>query len=154
VVKDPTFPDPSLAKEVKDSSLAILHQFYSDSEVVWRSRAHLWGFPAGGALHLRKEVSFCFEEVRSTAKLFPEVISITIAPFYSSCWRISLADLFILVLGKFLKRGATFTEEALSWTPILLYMSLPGPDLHSGSGFMVFRGLLLGGRILEHFPAS
>jgi hypothetical protein len=26
VVKDSTFPDPSLAKEVKDSSLTILHQ--------------------------------------------------------------------------------------------------------------------------------
>jgi hypothetical protein len=31
VVKDPTFPDPSLDKEVKDSSLTILHQFYSVS---------------------------------------------------------------------------------------------------------------------------
>jgi hypothetical protein len=29
VVKDPTFPDPSLVKEVNDSSLTILHQFYS-----------------------------------------------------------------------------------------------------------------------------
>jgi hypothetical protein len=29
VVKDPTFPDPNLAKEVKDSPLTILVQFYS-----------------------------------------------------------------------------------------------------------------------------
>jgi hypothetical protein len=29
VVKDPTFPDPSLVMEVKDSSLTILHQIYS-----------------------------------------------------------------------------------------------------------------------------
>jgi hypothetical protein len=29
VVKDPTFPDPSLVTEVKDSSLTILHQIYS-----------------------------------------------------------------------------------------------------------------------------
>jgi hypothetical protein len=29
VVKDPTQPGPSLVTEVKDSSLTILHQFYS-----------------------------------------------------------------------------------------------------------------------------
>jgi hypothetical protein len=29
VVKDPTFPDPIFVKEVNDSSLIILHQFYS-----------------------------------------------------------------------------------------------------------------------------
>jgi hypothetical protein len=118
VVKDPTQLGPSLVMEVKDSShhsTSIPSQSQVDPIGSERGSAHQWGFSVGGAHHLRKGDSFCFEEVRSIAKLVLEVISITIAPFCSSCGRISLADLFIVVLGGFLKRDATLTEEAMSW---------------------------------------
>jgi hypothetical protein len=39
MVKDPTFPNPSLAKEVKDSSLTILHQFRFIARATCASRA-------------------------------------------------------------------------------------------------------------------
>jgi hypothetical protein len=44
VVKDPTFPDPSLVKEVKDSSLTILHQFIQLQEHLWKQGVLLEGF--------------------------------------------------------------------------------------------------------------
>jgi hypothetical protein len=40
VVKDSTFLDPSLAKEVKDSSLTILHQFRVTSAISLARGAH------------------------------------------------------------------------------------------------------------------
>jgi hypothetical protein len=46
VVKDSTFPDPSLAKEVKDSFLTILVQVLFDSVAVCGGREHCWRFSA------------------------------------------------------------------------------------------------------------
>jgi hypothetical protein len=43
-VKDSAFPDPSLAKEVKDSFLTILVQVLFDSVAVCGGRAHCWRF--------------------------------------------------------------------------------------------------------------
>jgi hypothetical protein len=40
VVKDPTYLDPSLVTEVKDSSLTILHQIYSASEGFYTSHRY------------------------------------------------------------------------------------------------------------------
>jgi hypothetical protein len=99
-----------LVTEVKDSSLTILHQIYSVTGGFHRFRERRCasvGVSAGGAHHLRKGNSFFFEEVRSTTNLVLEAISITIAPFCSHCGRISLAGLFVVVLGGFLKGGAT-----------------------------------------------
>jgi len=49
------------------------------------------GVSAGGAHHLTEGNSFGFDEVGSTENLVLEAISITIAPFFSHCGRISLA---------------------------------------------------------------
>jgi hypothetical protein len=57
VVKDPTFPDPSLAKEVKDSSLTILHQFRFIAEPLVQAGRRLRSFPA--------ERAHCWEKINS-----------------------------------------------------------------------------------------
>jgi hypothetical protein len=46
VVKDPTQPGPSLVTEVKDSSLTILHQFYSVLGAFVETEAYCWRFSA------------------------------------------------------------------------------------------------------------
>jgi hypothetical protein len=59
VVKDSTFPDPSLAKEVKDSSLTILVQVLFHSVVVCGGRAYCWRFSAElGRTVLERVVQF------------------------------------------------------------------------------------------------
>jgi hypothetical protein len=58
VVKDSTFPDPSLAKEVKDSSLTILHKFLLSSDpfqsfICEAGRNIAWrGTSGSGNLHI------------------------------------------------------------------------------------------------------
>jgi hypothetical protein len=56
VVKDPTFPDPSLTKEVKDSSLTILHQFYSVTGAVEETGRSFGVFVELGHTVLEREV--------------------------------------------------------------------------------------------------
>jgi hypothetical protein len=68
-------------------------------------------------------------------------------------WRVSPVLYFIVALGEFLKRGASFTEDTLSWrvrvevlTKDFLHMHYTTPDLQFGSIFIGFGGHLQGGR--------
>jgi hypothetical protein len=48
VVKDPTYPSPSLVTEVQYSSPAILQQLQVIQPVEKEVMHNFWGFPAGG----------------------------------------------------------------------------------------------------------
>jgi hypothetical protein len=107
VVKDPTYLDPSLVTEVKDSSLTILHQIYPFKGVLHRFRKRRCTpvrVSVGGAHHLRKGSSFFFEEVGSTANLVLGAISIIIAPF--SIGGGLLLPVHLLWLGRVSEKGA------------------------------------------------
>jgi hypothetical protein len=84
-VKDPSVPGPSLAKEVKDSSLTILFNyrfgFYSGRRV----RAQIWRFSAERAHYGGENNSIWPRKDRSEAKVIPRrVFYNTLAPFLIS----------------------------------------------------------------------
>jgi hypothetical protein len=76
VVKDSTFPDPSLAKEVKDSSLTILVQFYLATGFVFtvkkESGYRSGGFLQRGRIVKEKTIRFGFRELDLVEILYRE----------------------------------------------------------------------------------
>jgi hypothetical protein len=143
-VKDPSVPGPSLAKEVKDSSLTILYSPDSIQESFVQAGRSLKGFPAGWAHQLRRKDLICFEEARSTGEHTSGVVAISIAPFCISCLRVFFCISILLFSWAYLlKKGASFIEGDLSWkvrsrglTPYLLHMLSTAPDLQFGSVFI------------------
>jgi hypothetical protein len=79
-VKDPSVPGPSLAKEVKDSSLTIISNPDPFQKSFVQARHSYRVFPAGRAHQWRKKNLICLEEARSIGKSTSEVIVGPIVP--------------------------------------------------------------------------
>ena len=106
-VKDSSVPGPSLAKEVKDSSLTILLQFSSVSEASWGSKLQLWGFLCRTGVHcLGKKNSLGTKNTRSGGDLTSKVFVITRVPFLICLGRVFLTYLFIFIPGRIYWRRA------------------------------------------------
>jgi hypothetical protein len=142
VVKDFTFPDPSLAKEVKDSSLTILHQIRVTSAISLAKGAH----------QLRKINSICFGETGSSVDLTSGSFVITLDHCLSG-----FINPFILSLrracfssgGNIVHSGSCELEREMTPNNLEVHQRVSlTPDLHFGTWFQWFGGHLQRGRIL------
>jgi hypothetical protein len=106
VVKDSTFPDPSLAKEVKDSSLTILAEVLFSSELLQPSSLARGrtseGFLQVGEHLLRRKGSICLDVARYSVALTLGMVATTINTLLQQCLRAFFNKLILS------SRGASF----------------------------------------------